>query len=300
MEQFIGIDLGGTNIKAIVVDKDGGLKEEHSRPTCDGEFEGPLPRFAVEIRKLIDDLEKRFGPAAGVGISAPGLATGDERAIFCIPGKMQGLEGLDWVDFLKRDSPVAVLNDAHAALLGETWVGAAVGKIDVVMLTLGTGVGGAIMCDGRLLKGHIGRAGHLGHLSVGADLPPDDTGVPGGLEMSISETFIKTLDHERFRSTRDLAEAARSGDSEAVRIWEESVRRLAVGISSIINAADPEIMIIGGGAARAGDFLFGLLDKYLTQYEWRPQGHRVTIVPARLDANAGAYGAARAVLLRER
>ncbi|MEM6820856.1 MAG: ROK family protein [Verrucomicrobiota bacterium] len=297
MSYYIGIDIGGTNIKAIAVDESGVLKRESSQPTRDGEFDGDTPLFAKGAQKVVENLENDFGqPALGIGISAPGLAARDSRSIFCIPGKMHGLENLDWTTFFKRDPVVPVLNDAHAALLGEAWVGAAAGKENVVMLTIGTGVGGAIICDGHLLKGHIGRAGHLGHTTVGADLIPDVSGVPGGLEMSISETFIDKINNPKFTSTKALADAYKAGDEEGSRLWIESVRRFAVAIASIVNAVDPEIVIIGGGGIKAGDALFKPLQAFMDEYEWRPDGHRVQIVEAKLDSIAGAYGAAKAAL----
>jgi glucokinase len=296
MSYTIGIDLGGTNIKAIAVGQSGKAIKEFSRPTCDGEFSNGVPQFAIEIKQLIDEIEAEQGNASGVGISAPGLATRDSRSIFFIPGKMHGLVNFDWVDFLGRATPVVVLNDAHAALLGEAWIGAACGKLDVVMFTLGTGVGGAIMCDGRLIKGHIGRAGHLGHMSVDANMPQDDWGVPGGLETNISEVFIKKLNHPQFKSTKDLVDAYKAGNPEAAKLWTESVRRFAVGLASTLNAVDPEVIILGGGGALAGDALMEPLMEFLKQYEMCPNGHQVQIFAAQLGSNAGAFGVAKAAM----
>ncbi|MEM6884464.1 MAG: ROK family protein, partial [Verrucomicrobiota bacterium] len=220
----------------------------------------------------------------------------DARAIYFIPGKMQGLPNFDWVDFLGRPTPVVVWNDAHAALLGEAWVGAAVGKQDVVMLTIGTGIGGAIMANGNLLKGHIGRAGHLGHIVIDSTLPKGAWGIPGTLETAISEVFIKNLKHAEFKTTKDLVDGYKAGNEEATALWTEAVRKFAVGVASVINAVDPELVIIGGGGAKAGDALLEPFNRFMDEYEMRPDGHQVEIAFAQLDSNAGAFGVAKAAL----
>src|SRR5207249_12254403 len=135
---------------------------------------------------LVGEFRSEHGnPSAGIGVSAPGLAARDERSIAVMPGRLSGLEGLDWTRFLDSPKPVPVLNDAHAALMGEAWLGAARGFRNVILLTLGTGVGGAAMVDGRLLRGHLGRAGHLGHVCLDPAGPPDCAGTPGSLEVAI-------------------------------------------------------------------------------------------------------------------
>ncbi|HSI63382.1 MAG TPA: ROK family protein, partial [Candidatus Saccharimonadia bacterium] len=163
---IIGIDLGGTNIKATLFDASTGqCLDRATTPTRDGEREGDHPAWSFGVRDLVARFEEAVGSSGlPVGISAPGLAARDGSCISWMPGRMHGLEGFRWAEFLER--PTRVLNDAHAAILGEVWQGAATGSGDAVMLTLGTGVGGAVISDGRLLTGHLGRAGHLGHITV--------------------------------------------------------------------------------------------------------------------------------------
>jgi uncharacterized phosphosugar-binding protein len=215
-----------------------------------------------------------------------------------MPGRLRGLEGFDWARAL--GAPVAVLNDSHAALLGEAWKGAAAGGRDVVLLTLGTGVGGAVLTGGRLLTGHLGRGGHLGHLSLDPDGPPDVTGMPGSLEGAIGNCTLAQRSGGHFRDTRELVEAHRRGDARATAVWLESVRRLACGVASIVNAVDPEVVVLGGGIALAGEALFGPLARFLDGVEWRPGGRRVRVVPAVLGDHAGALGAARHAMLQAR
>ncbi len=207
-------------------------------------------------------------------------------------GRLAEVEGLDWTVFLARWKCVPVLNDAQAALLGEVWHGAAAGRRNVMMLTLGTGVGGAAMVDGRLLKGHLGRAGHLGHICMDIDGPPDIVNTPGSLEEAVGNCTIEQRTGGRFSSTLDLADAHRGGDAEATRVWSRMIRALACGIASLVNVLNPEVVVIGGGISLAGDVLFEPLEKELTKVEWRPHGQRVKIVPAKLGEYAGAYGAA--------
>jgi glucokinase len=161
------------------------------------------------------------------------------------------------------------------------------------MLTLGTGVGGAIIADGKLLRGHIGRAGHLGHTSLNLDGPPDVVGTPGSLEDFIGNHNILERTEGRYATTHELIAAASAGDAAAETAWARSVRALAAAIASFANIVDPEAVIIGGGIAITGDALFRPLRVHLEQMEWRPAGHCVKILPAILGEWAGAIGAAR-------
>ncbi|MEZ5304727.1 MAG: ROK family protein [Verrucomicrobiales bacterium] len=185
------------------------------------------------------------------------------------------------------------LNDAHAALLGEVWLGAAKGCADAFMLTLGTGVGGAAVCGGRLLRGAIGRAGHLGHIALDFQGEGDICGTPGSLEDMIGECSLPRRSGGRFAATADLVAAAASGDAEAAEIWARSVRALAAGIASLINVLDPEAVVIGGGIAAAGDALFAPLRQHLARFEWRPAGRTVPLRAAQLGDWAGCAGAVR-------
>jgi glucokinase len=289
MSYGIGVDLGGTNIKIVAVSEEGQILERSTYET-----QTDSPGFWIEtIRQTIKEIEEtRAESARWIGLAAPGLAAPDNLSIASMPGKLRGLEGLDWTDSLQTSHPVGVLNDAHAALLGEAWIGAAVGYRNAVLLTLGTGVGGALLAEGRLYKGHLGRAGHLGHISLNPDGPPDIVGTPGSLEQTIGNSTLAERSAGRYTSTRQLVTAHLNGDKKASDVWLRSVYNLAVGITSIINAFDPEVIIIGGGIAQAGPALFDPLAGFMAKIEWRPQGHRVHIIPAALGDLAGTLGAA--------
>lgn len=278
----VGIDLGGTQIKGVAVTREGEVLQRELRSTPDTEFADVIALLASEL-----------GPHLPVGISAPGLAAKDRRSIVDMPGRLQGLEGLNWTEKLSREVPVPVLNDAQAALLGEAWIGAARRVADAILLTLGTGVGGAILSEGRLLRGHLGRAGHFGHLCLDPYGPPSITRMPGALEGWIGNYSIRDRTKGRFETTHAVIEAFREGDELASKVWLRSIRALACGISSLINAIDPEVVVIGGGIAQAGDALFEPLQRALAEVEWRPGNQAVRIVPAELGEWAGAIGSAR-------
>lgn len=289
MSYLLGIDLGGSSVKAVAVTPKGG------RLTSFNESFDPDKRlqFAEEIRALIERATVELGePAEQIGLSAPGLASKDGSSIAFMPGRLDGLVGLTWSKYLGVAQPVPVLNDAHAALLGEAWLGAARGCQNAIMLTLGTGVGGAAMVDGRLLRGHSSKAGHLGHVSLDMDGPADVCDMPGSLEFQLGNYSIKERSSGRFESTHELLDALREGDPEAKKTWDRSLRALAVAIGGFTNVLDPEVVIIGGGIARAGDQLFAPLKELVPQFEWRVCDHHVKLVPAELGELAGAYGAA--------
>ena len=288
MSYSIGVDLGGTNIKIVVISNDGNVLEYLTCDTADAEGS-----WARTIKQHIDLIQKqRRESPCHIGLAAPGLAAKDGRSIAYMQGRLQGLQGLVWQDVLESPAPVVVLNDAHAALLGEAWQGAAKGYRNVILLTLGTGVGGAVLVEGRLIKGQIGRAGHLGHVTVNSDGGPDIVNTPGSLEQMIGNYNVSERSEGRFTSTRLLVDAHLRGDTQATMIWLRSIHHLAAAIASFINAFDPEIVIIGGGIAQAGPALFDPLRKELDRFEWRPLGHTVQVIPAALGEKAGAIGAA--------
>ncbi len=291
MEQLIGIDLGGTQIKcALFRATTGELLEKSILPTNDGEQIGGKPAWARAILETIEQWSPDH--TTPVGLASPGIPSTDGKSMTSIPGRMNGLDGFQWTDEMDWQSKIPVLNDAHAALLGEIWQGAARGSANVTMLTLGTGVGGAAVVDGRLLRGHLGRAGHFGHMCLDPNGVQGITGTPGSLEDSIGNSTVGRRSAGKFDSTRDLLEAYLDSDSFAKQVWDKSVQHLAGGITSLINALDPEIVLLAGGLTQAGELLTGPLEKELDRIEWRPDGKKVDLRIADLADWAGVYGAA--------
>ncbi|MEM1211599.1 MAG: ROK family protein [Planctomycetota bacterium] len=281
MTEAIGIDIGGTRIKALAVGVDGALGESLRRPTVDDP--GGLVDAVREILEVLGE------PSVPVGIAAPGLAAKDHRSIAWMRGRMEALEGLDWSEALGR--PVQVLNDAHAATLAEAWCGAASGRQDVVMLTLGTGVGGGLLLGGKLVTGGSGRAGHLGHITIDQSGPADIVGTPGSLEDLVGDHTVQA--RTGFASTRELVEAVGAGDEAAAAHWHNTIHALACGVAGLINAFDPEAVVLGGGIATADEALFVPLREAMDTLEWRPFERAVPLLPAALGDVAGAVGAGR-------
>ncbi len=291
-----GIDLGGTRIKALALDPEGARLAEVNVPTRDGEAgEDGQPAFINGVKSALAELQAMTGDIKLVGLSAPGLVDRASASISFMPGRLQGLEGLNWAVALEREM-VPVLNDAHSALLGEHWRGAARDCDNVFMLTLGTGVGGAILSDGHLLRGHLGRAGHLGHISILPNGPLGIVGLPGTLEETFSEVALSRKMEGQWPDVEALAMAAAAGDQKAAELWRPAVRELGRAIASLINVLDPQRIVLGGGIAHAGPALFEPLTAALDEFEWRPGDSKVELFPAELGALAGAYGAAKNAL----
>jgi glucokinase len=204
---------------------------------------------------------------------------------------LEGLEGFDWSKFLKQN--VHVLNDAQAALISESSWGVAKNEDNVVMLTLGTGVGGGLLIDGKLVRGFMQRAGHLGHIAIDSNSDQQDiTGISGSLEDAVGEATLHKRSQGRFSNTEDLITAYQNGDTWATYVWLTTVRKLSLGIASICNAISPDLVVLAGGITGAGEHLTGPLATFLDLYEWRPTGEATPIKIANFKEFSGALGAA--------
>lgn len=283
----IGIDLGGSRIKAVAIDALGNMLHQHYQPTNDGDDSIWKNAVAKAVQEIHNSLKRDNIP---VGISAPGLPNSVNSAIAFMPGRLQGLENFVWTDFLKTNT--FVLNDAISAMMAEAHFGAAKNKKNVVMLTLGTGVGGAILIDGKPYQGSFNKAGHIGHMVIDSEGTPDVIGMPGSLEDAIGNCTIEKRTSGKFTSTHQLLEAFRNGDSFAAEVWLTSVKKLAIGIATLTNILSPEMIILGGGITEAGKDLFDPLEEYMNKYEWRAGGNQTEIVKAQFGDLAGAVGAA--------
>lgn len=283
----IGIDIGGTRIKAVAMDPEGNILFNSYQPTEDG-------NDAVWKKNIADAVaavkQKLNSSDVLIGISAPGLPDEKNECIAFMPGRLEGLENFDWGNFLEH--PAYVINDGVSALMAEAKLGACKDSKHAVMLTLGTGVGGAILIDGKPYQGAFNKAGHMGHMVIDDNGEPDVTGMPGSLEECIGNCTIEKRSGGRFTSTHALLEAYRKNDSHAADIWLKSIRQLALGIASISNILSPQSIVLGGGITEAGDDLFLPLEKFLALYEWRPGGSRSVIKKAEFGDLAGAIGAA--------
>lgn len=283
----IGIDIGGTQTKVVRVTEDGTVCQRKQLDTGDADN-----AWQTATAQWVEHCIQQHGSTQSIGVSCPGIARPDGSGISWMVGRMQSVVDFDFTRHFKSQTRVPVLNDAMAALLGEVWQGAAEGLDDVIMLTLGTGVGGAIFANGHLLKGHTGRAGHLGHITVNSNGPLDICKTPGSIEHAIGNYALTERSNGRFKSTRDLVDAYKAGDKQAGEIWLTSVEKLAAALASLINVIDPQRIILGGGIVECGEALFEPLSHAMKRVEWRPTGQGVPMVPATLGPWAGAIGAA--------
>ena len=282
----IGIDLGCTHIKAILVKEDGTVLKELREDT----YEHNDQHWKTTVARIIKEF-KSENQIKAIGLSAPGLANSTNTCIEFMPGRLPGLENFNWSDF--TGERVYVLNDAHAALMAEAKFGIAKNLKHVVMLTLGTGVGGGILIDGKLYQGVAQMAGHLGHVTVDArDSAKDVTNMPGSLEDAIGNLTVKERTKGKFETTWDLVKAYEAKDSFATEVWLSSIRKLAASIASFINVLSPELVIIGGGISKAEELLLKPLNDYLSEFEWRPGGKQTPIRLAHFSDLAGALGSA--------
>jgi Transcriptional regulator/sugar kinase len=287
IETIIGIDLGGTRIKAVAINAYGKLLDEQYQSTKDGDDE----TWKKAVADLVIQWKNKWRTQnLAIGISAPGLPNTSNSAIAFMPGRLQGLENFEWSSFLQLRS--FVLNDAVAAMIAEARFGAAKDRKNIVMITLGTGVGGAILINGQPYLGAFGKAGHIGHMVINDEGQKDICGMPGSLEDAIGNVTVSRRSGGRFTSTQELLKAYREGDEKAAEVWLTSVKKLAIGLASLTNILSPETIVLGGGISEAGADLFDPLETYMNQYEWRTGGNKTSVVKAQFGEKAGAIGAA--------
>lgn len=306
----LGIDIGGTRIKAGRVDPSGRIEASRgvSTPTN-------LSDLRDALLSLVSDLNGGSPPSA-VGFGCKGIINSDTTRVESLPGTVSFLEGHLLRDLiapaLPEGTPVFADNDARAAMAGELAWGAARGYTSALMLTLGTGVGGAVVVGGKLLRGAWGAAGHLGHVTVDPDGSPCICGSHGCIETVFSARAIEAeafaaahrgcdtvLTTELGRGTltcEAVFRAAREGDEIANRIVARATKALGAAIAGLFHAFDPEVMIIGGQIAEAGESLVEALRKETAWRTRRLLRRAIPIVPAQLGDSAGIVGAAALTL----
>ena len=284
----IGIDLGSTNIKGVLIDCEGNVLHDARNETN----EQNDSHWKQAVAEMVKDFEKKAGRKIEIiGLSAPGLADSTNQCISFMPGRLPGLENYQWSQLLKER--VWVLNDAHSALMAEAAFGVAKGLRHVVLLSLGTGVGGGILINGELYQGVAQMAGHIGHISINADSTVRDiTNMPGSIEDAIGNATLGVRSNGKYHTTEELVNDFRNEDPFASQVWLTSVRRLAVCIASMVNVLSPECIILSGGITQANDALLNPLKTFLETYEWRPGGKQTPVKFARFSDRAGAIGAA--------
>jgi glucokinase len=286
----IGVDVGGTKVSVAVLE-DGALSEPRVRPTD-----------TTGSDALVDQLEEAIGeamPAEAVGLGIPSVvdwATGMARSSVNVP-----LENVKLRSILGKrlGVPVFVDNDATVAALAEAHDDA--GELicqNLVMLTVGTGVGGGVIIGGRIYRGTTGAAPELGHTIIAMDLEhgapePEGFPQPGSLERLASGRALDALARERgYEDGPDVVAAATRGESEALEALRILGERLGIGIANQVNSFDPELVVIGGGASAAGELLLAPAREVAQRFTLRGVGTKTEIRLARYGPQAGVRGAA--------
>lgn len=292
----IGIDLGGTHIKSVLLDPNGNVLQQLHTPTQDHGEEAP---WKAAIKQCYVRLKEKAGAASTVvGISAPGIPNEDFTAIACMPGRLEGLEGFVWAEYLGLDR-VPIVNDAVSALIAEHYFGAGQAHKNLVLITLGTGVGGALMIEGKIHLGFMQKAGHFGHLSAdtGSHML-DITHIPGSLEDAMGNHNVSLRSYGKFQTSKQLVDAYIQGDPIATYTWLTSVQKLAVSLSAIGNMVSPTCILLGGGIAQAEEHLFKPLEAFMDVFEWRLGAKKMDIQKVKFNDFAGAIGAAQNAFLQ--
>jgi glucokinase len=289
-QRVIGVDLGGTKILAGVVDRDGNVERRRELPT-------PLDSQDELLRGLAEAVEDVLSDdAAAIGFGIP--STIDQRSGKAVTSVNIPLADLDLRGAMHErfGLPVGIDNDANAATLAEWAHGAGRGTRHMVMLTLGTGIGGGLILDGKPYRGAIGAGAELGHMVVDLDGPPCQGACTGRghLEVLASGHAATLAAQERFGPAADahrLVRLANEGDSDAGAILAELGSRLGAGMVSLVNIFNPELIVVGGGFSAAGDLLLEPARARVAREALSPARELVRIVRAELGTAAGLVGA---------
>jgi len=293
--QVLGVDIGGTEIKAGLVSRDGVLLKNTRLATPDS-----IAGFAEAMRIVWQQLGA--SDIDGIGIGCKGIIHPVTTRVEVLPGTLRYLEGHVLRGFFPAASSVAADNDARAALAGELAWGAAKGRQDAIMLTLGTGVGGGVLSGGRIVRGAGGVAGHLGHYTLDPMGPLCICGNHGCLETYFSARAIESeaealihrgaVDWPAAPTCEQVFRRAGEGDEAARWIVDRAIRQLGAALAGLVHALDPEVVILGGQIASAGESLTLPLEKDIERRTRVLLRRGVPVVRSALSAGSGALGAA--------
>lgn len=306
-----GIDIGGTTVKLGLFEKDGTLVDKWEITThTEEEGKAILPDIAKSVTDKLQQRGLDKKDIIGIGVGAPGPITAD--------GCINRTANLGWNKKFNLEKSLSDLtglavkagNDANVAALGEMWKGGGEGAKNMVLVTLGTGVGGGIISDGKIVIGNTGSGGEIGHMHVqDGEHEVCGCGCQGCLEQYASATGVVRLAKRHLAATdkasvlrkannisaKTVFDAVKAGDEVAVEIAEQFGNYLGSALSVIASVVDPEVIVVGGGVSRAGEVLLDYIRKY-----YEPNAFfaikNVRFVLARLGNDAGMYGAAKLIL----
>ena len=300
MDSFaVGIDLGGTNIKAALVSSDGRILEWYSE--CTEKERGPehvIEKVSTTAQVLMNRVPTTL---CGVGVGVPGMLDAQREKVIMAPNL--GWENLNLKSTLEASIglPVVLDNDANAAAFGEAWLGAGAGMESFLLVTIGTGIGSGLVIGGEIYRGAHGMAPELGHMTIIPDGPECGCGLRGCLEtLACAEALlcrgVEECSGITLNEAKDVFDYARKGSREAVRAVENTMDYLAIGLANAAVLVDPEAVIIGGGVVASSDlFLDYLREKTLRRLT---AVRSLKILPASLGNKAGSLGAARLVFTK--
>ena len=310
MKKFaFGVDIGGTTVKMGLFNMSGEVEQVWEIPTrTENKGSMILSDIAKSIRGKITEAGLSDVEIAGVGIGAPGAVDGE--------GVVHQAVNLGWTRFNLKEElhdlvklPVKAGNDANVAALGEAWKGGGQGYDNMLLVTLGTGVGGGIINDGKILSGATGSGGEIGHIHLQDDEPDEcGCGNHGCFEQYASATGVVRIAGRVLAATdkdsilrgkeytsKDIFDAAKAGDSVAIEITKQYGDYLGKGLAVVASVINPEIIVLGGGVSKCGEMLFDLLKPSFEKYVF--SGCRsAKFALAKLGNDAGIYGAAKMVI----
>jgi glucokinase len=300
----IGLDLGGTNLRAAAIDRSGKLLDKISGST---NFSEGREALVGDMSRVISELRSRHGVdgLVGIGIGVPGFILLKEGVIRN-SNNLPFLEDFPIRDEIERrlDTWVILENDANAAALGEKWMGAGRDVDDLVLLTLGTGIGGGIISGGRVLRGSLGMAGELGHITVDQQGNPCGCGNQGCLEKHASATAItvmaRLLNLGENLTAKDVYDLAKQGNEKSQRIWTIMGESLGVALAMLVNTFNFPLYLLSGGVLPAWEFFAPPMMKTVHRRSFTFRTTTTRIEQATLGNEAGLYGAAYLPWIEER
>lgn len=299
VKQMIGIDIGGTAIKLALIDVYGNIDKKWTIQTNTENNGLSIPQDIIDIiqENILMENDEKLN-VVGIGIGVPGPISSDGSMVVRAVNLGWSEMPLKSVIESELKLPVVLLNDANAAALGEMWKGAARGRSNLVFVTLGTGVGGGIIIDGKVLNGVHSSGGEIGHIPVESD----EKRICGCGNINCLEAFasanglIKTMKNELPHSEKEMNsveifELIKEGDPVARKVLVKTVSHLGRAIAGIMNTIDPEEIVIGGGLSEAGDTLLEPLKEKIYQHVFPQIRNQYSVSKAQLGNDAGIYGA---------
>lgn len=305
-----GVDIGGTTVKLGLFRTDGELLDKWEIPTRkENDGSQILPDVAASIKEKIAEKAIAADDVQGIGVGVPGPVTPEGIVRKCV--------NLGWGVFNVEDAlseltgyPVKAGNDANVAALGELWQGAGKGAKNIVMVTLGTGIGGGVIIDGHIVAGSTGAGGEIGHLPVNdEETQTCGCGKKGCLEQYASATGVVTLTKRALEASdqpsslrdlseitaKDLFDAAKAEDALALEVLEQFGSILGKGLATIACVVNPEMFVIGGGVSKAGTIITDVVEKYYTPSTFHAC-REAQFKLAELGNDAGIYGCVKMIL----